>query len=359
MRFVSINLLILFLCFGNLPANDELSRIPLKPEKTTIPTTAKPIEIGNNQTVYFDMHAEVYIFTYQGAENRVTHEYFELPTKADVIVEGAVEPSSSPETLIYRYAVHSLPSSREGVWTFAITAPIKVSQPNTPEGWMVWLLPGSNFPKNDGMLWGAVKENPGTPPPKITYVHTTSEVEAKKKTSSRAVALWNSVGIPPGGTEAGFSFQSASLPGTVNCFAQSYQFVSVTYGEPGEPIESLTNKNSHIYLRGRTVGPVLESNAQPALIFKNLKDSIEEALKLHWVDSPQRAAELTKLVAAASAAWQQKKSLIAKKKLTELISKSEKENGKAITSELYAILKFNAEALLATAKQPHTGASSE
>lgn len=212
-------------------------------------------------------------------------------------------------------------------------------------------LPNLGFPDWKGVMWGDVRSRAGNPSPPIPYARTGREVEAslKRPLHSRPVATWYSVGVPPGKKQEGFSFVSARLPGIVPCYARGAQFTSIFYGGETEAMGRLMHQNSRLFLYGKTVGPVLESPPKdPAKTLKQLREWLVESQELGWINDGDLAARLSSMLEATRGYWQDGSETSARQELVEIIAVAEEERDTGITSELYAILKFNAEALLAS-----------
>ena len=209
-------------------------------------------------------------------------------------------------------------------------------------------LPNLGFPDWKGVMWGDVRSRAGNPSPPIPYARTGREVEAslKRPLHSRPVATWYSVGVPPAKKQEGFSFMSDRLPGIVPCYARGAQFTSIFYGGETEAMGRLMHQNSRLFLYGKTVGPVLESPPKdPAKTLKQLREWLVESQELGWVNNPEVAARLDLALERTLSSWRNGKESPAREALVEIIAVAEEQNGVGITQELYAILKFNAEAL--------------
>ena len=151
-------------------ADAQLQRLPLRREHATLSTSPKPSNFGEGQTIYYDSKRQVYIISYKGAEGESEQAFFELPTKAEAVVQGAAESISKGAPLLYRYTVHSLLTSREGISVFVITSQALTQEPAAPDkGWMIRSLPGATFPDDKGVRWSDVQKRPGNPIPRVPY----------------------------------------------------------------------------------------------------------------------------------------------------------------------------------------------
>lgn len=111
----------------------SLDRRPLQKPKPTIPTSAEPTSLGEGTSVRYDTKRHIYIFSHPGYDGKPGQLYFELPTKADVVVEASVERSESSNTLLYKYAVRNLRTSKQGVHVLVVTPPVGVANAAAPD----------------------------------------------------------------------------------------------------------------------------------------------------------------------------------------------------------------------------------
>lgn len=318
-----------------LSPENEFSRRTLEKPKPHIPTSERVVSVGEASVIY-DPRKEVYVFTYPGYDGKPRRMYFELRTKVEAVVEGSVAVTSEANRFVYQYTLHNFKSSRQGLGWFVVTTRQEVSGAKGPDsGWHVTELPTPVFPEHKGVMWSDSQPRKGIPPPPVRQASGIAS------------------GVPPGASRSGFSFESQLLPGIVFCFAQGWGFTPITYGEPPPEVDKLVRENTFLFLHGKTVGPVLGAHPEdPENSLTQLLKWLSEAQELGWVNDPKVAARLASRLEAARSNWQSGNKAAIEETISDVIAVAERERGVGITSELYAILKFNAEALLSSIDLP-------
>lgn len=256
--------------------------------------------------------------------------FFEYGTKVTAIVKANAHREGSD--FRYQYSVYNFKTSRQGLNTLVVTSKDRVSAITLPDnGWHAVLLTGSGparipFAKDKGISWSDSKIREGIPPPPVPQ------------------AAGAPSGVPPGQSLSGFSFKSLLLPGIVSCYARGWTFIPVTHGEAPQEVDSLLLEQTFLYEYGKTVGPVTEpASIDPAKMLNQLRLWTLEARKLGWVNgSPSEI--VTSLSQAAMLAEKGNPPAL-EKIINQALKQTEHANGKEISSELYAILKFNLEAI--------------
>lgn len=352
------------LWLGLLAATGGFARVPLaKPLPKGLPTTAEPVQLLPDASVQYDPAKEVYIFTYKRFDGRVAHMGFELRTKVDVVVEGSVERlalqhGDRRRQFRYSYTVHSLPTSRQGVNLFGVLTEQPVEDPSRPDDWEVYVPPKpENITGGTGASWSDWKIRPDVPlPPLPVFTEEMMKAHIQSEETGNPIlpvipeVIPGRTGVAPGKHVSGFSFASARLPGIVRCLAMGAHFTPVTHGEPPQEIDHLTHKNDFLYVEGKTVGPVLENPPRDApAALRQLQAWLSEAERLGWVRSRGLIRKIRFGLEKTAAEWTAHRWQSAAHELSGIIAIAEAEKDKGISSELYAILEFNCEALRASA----------
>ncbi|MEW5767955.1 MAG: hypothetical protein AB1797_10090 [bacterium] len=293
------------LCCGLISVAEGRSG-PLKPI-FTFDTSAQNVEYDSDNKSY-----KIYYESYEGERK---FWVLEPANKVEVYIDAKVEFSPVTEAYIYSYEVTSTENSLQSVWTFSVKyedfedAIVNVS---SPEGWFAGAF--SYIPILD---WG------GDP-------------------------YYDKV-IKPGEKQGGFSFQSQGLPGIVKCYAEGYTelFVFSNFesecaeaaGPPlPDPIENC--------VRGNTVGPIVPPEVfEPLSFLDNLISLKEQAYSLGWINNKGILNSLNQKLEAVRKNIQKGKIKTAKNILGAFINEVEAQKEKHLSSEAYALLKFNAQYL--------------
>lgn len=149
--------------------------------------------------------------------------------------------------------------------------------------------------------------------------------------------------IPQGTSDSTMSIQSPGLPCICAYYAQGYN------PNPNEPDnlnawyqDLLTNS-----VRGSTIGPCDPPNPLVASIFLDtLSTYSQRASRLGWIDNQGIANSLDQKLENAKSQLQKGNTTAARNALQALVNEVEAQNGKHLSSEAYALMKFNAEYLI-------------
>ncbi|MBU1598521.1 hypothetical protein KKG61_00170 [bacterium] len=178
---------------------------------------------------------------------------------------------------------------------------------------------------------------------------------------------WAYVGADKGGIEpdtsvTGFSAVGSGLPGIVNCYADGYAELWTFSNYEGEIAASQediflyensdeTNLLEYIPtdlgVAGKTVGPIAPLEVfEPLSFLDNLVSLKEQAYSLGWIDNKGILNSLDQKLEAAKKNIQKGKINTAKNILEAFINEVEAQKEKHLSSEAYALLKFNAQYLI-------------
>ncbi len=202
----------------------------------------------------------------------------------------------------------------------------------------------------DKLNWSNTKVNHYTPPGKDYY----------------------EIGVPPGTSVDGFVYSCTGLPSIVDCFFQSSRLSGADHELPGDVVDILKTLEGFPlnYVKGATVGPVLPPEPFIAITFLDtLLSYTHQSVTLGWL-KPKRDGDreddersddgivknIEKRIEKAKKELVKGDSIKARQELEKLVKKVEtlyKRNEKekyesdmVMTSEAYALLKYNTEYLI-------------
>lgn len=152
--------------------------------------------------------------------------------------------------------------------------------------------------------------------------------------------------IAPGKIEKDFSFTSVVLPGITEYYAEgAHKIPSFDEGMAQDSIpgyDDLTPYGSGII--GKTVGPVL-------IKYNNILDSLvtynSQSFNLGWIKTQLIKDKYNNYLTNAKTSLQQNKFVLARCYLQNILTGVDKDSSSTIKSEAYALLRYNAEYLLA------------
>ena len=160
--------------------------------------------------------------------------------------------------------------------------------------------------------------------------------------------------VEPGRSLGGFELVSKGVPAIRRCIVSPYFDVmvlfpdsddtTVTYSPP--PVDSVREA---VKFRGLTIGPAAPPlNLVPAVFIDTLISYKHQALALGWIKDPGTTTSLDQKLNNARQQLERGNTKSAKNILEAFVNEVEALNkqGKQITSEAYALLKYNAEYLI-------------
>lgn len=233
-----------------------------------------------------------------------------------IAVETAVSVEKLGDSYQYSYEVQNRPSAEQGVWQFwlIVSREIALTQLKAPRGW--------------DRSFGVVRER--------DY----SEIN------------WGTPGdfdILPGDSLRGFSFLSESIPGIVTYYVEGY--APAPSFEPGFAPDSIPGYDDLTPFGpgvvGQTVGPTLPPSPFIAInLLETLISYKHQALEFGWIDNERIANSLDAKLNNVKKQLERGKSKTAKNALKAFLNEVEAQKFKHLSSEAYALLKFNGEFLL-------------
>lgn len=259
-----------------------------------------------------------YLITWIGTDGKLKTIVFEPSIKVDVIVEAHVQYEEARRKFRYSYKLRNLKSSQQKLYSFILQTKAPLYRIMLPdEGWIFGPMHGFKVQEGVWMDWADVKHD--------------------------------RLGIPPGQEIEDISFESSGLPGIVGCYVRGYAEPMRGVGEDGMPeeIADTVYDASFKWPYGRTIGPVAPPEPfQPREFLQSLMAMLEESLSLGWIDRVETVNFFKSKLAKAEQAMRSKDYALTKSALREVIEEAEKLKETKITSEVYAILRFNAQYLI-------------
>ena len=182
----------------------------------------------------------------------------------------------------------------------------------------------------------------------------------------------NTLGIGQGESLSGFSFKSKGLPAIVKCYFRGFvryyvedDYEDVQEGDdrgdywtsclvfPEEPPQEIEDTLDPLIrfpndtVKGKTIGPgKIPEIFEPLPFLDNLVSLKEQAYSLGWIDNKGILNSLDQKLEAAKKNIEKGKVDTAKNILGAFINEVEAQKGKHLSSEAYALLKFNAQYLI-------------
>lgn len=306
---------------------------------------AAVVQDDEHLTINLDPVTGNYIIRYD--DDGVRQEViYEPPTKVSPSAQAQVDHDPDTASYTYRYKITNQIESAQLLFSFMISYGTPIENAVAPKGW-----DSASFHFMPVWDWAATMVEPR--------------------------------GIERGGSREGFSFQSKGLPGVAQAYFRGYTKIiafpeeePLSFEEKFKPIGDFPNNT----VQRKTVGPVAPpANFVPLEFLTYLIDLKHQAQTLGWIGGPKLVLELDKKLDEVKGKLFASEIESAVGKLTSFIEKveahyketkeheiekikepekkegKEPEEKKFITSEGYALLKFNAEYLkdqLSKSKEP-------
>jgi hypothetical protein len=163
----------------------------------------------------------------------------------------------------------------------------------------------------------------------------------------------------PGQSLGGFEMMSKGLPGIRRCIVSPYFDVIALFPDPddttltdyGPPVDSVRQA---VKFRTFTIGPTAPPSNFVSLIFLDtLSSYATRSRTLHWVANQSTADKYAGLFARAKSDLQQNNTNAARARLDTVLRQIPLDSIANLTSEAYALLKFNTEYLLSQLAATH------
>jgi hypothetical protein len=163
--------------------------------------------------------------------------------------------------------------------------------------------------------------------------------------------------IEPGAYGDGFKLTSSGMPGIKNCYFQGKRTIFLEFqggipdGSIGKEVHDLTAFPADYVVR-RTIAPVEPPSPFDATNFVDTLISYKhQALALGWITNQGIANSFDQKLENAHKQLERGNNKAAKNMLEAFLNEVEAQKDKHLTSEAYALLKFNAEYLISELKQ--------
>lgn len=283
------------LCFQSLSAQ-------VKPSITLDPST------GN------------YIIRYQGGNGQEQEIEYEPATKIEPLVKASVYYNNGSDLCKYEYTITNGENSKQRLFSFSVEKQSSVFSINKPnKDWHI-----GQFYYRPIVDWYNSKGSGGLSNPYD--------------------------GIAPDSSASGFSFQSSGLPTIVSSF---FEGTAKGLGFPDEPpmeIEEMLDPLIRFpanTVQRKTLGP--KDPPDPFIITAFLDTLVSykhQALDLGWITNKGIANSLDKKLENARKQLEKGKVKQAINMLNAFLNEVEAQKDKHLTSEAYALLKFNVEYLI-------------
>ncbi|MDE3058447.1 MAG: hypothetical protein KGJ59_10875 [Bacteroidota bacterium] len=209
----------------------------------------------------------------------------------------------------YEYQLQSLPNSKQNIWTFDVEYHAPVQEIQAPTEWL----------GDPGYL----------PPPRVQWYARDSLVE-----------------ISPDSKLGGFSFLSGGIP-SIEIYYVSGWVEPPVFTEENAPDSVIGDNVLENSVKGITIGPTAPPvNFSASTWIDTLISYKHQAVSLGWIDNQGIANSLDSKLDNAKSKLSAGDTTAAKNMLNAFVNEVEAQNGKQLTSEAYALLKFNAEYLI-------------
>jgi hypothetical protein len=271
-------------------------------------------------TVKYDSTSANYLIEFEGSKG-IVRSVFEPATKIAPQIIGVVERASNQTEYVYSYVVSNGQRAKQRLLKILIefgSRIFDVTRPNTE--------------------WSALTY---AKQPMVSWAHTRVD----------PAGLWTAYnGIPSDSTAGGFSYKSRGLPRIVDCHFQGATPTLQLDEEPPYEIEAALDSLEvfpNNTVRGKTLGPADPPVPFHALaLFDSLISYKHQALALGWITNKGIVNSLDQKLDNARKQLQRGNNKTAKNILEAFINEVEAQKDKHLSSEAYALLKFNAEYLV-------------
>lgn len=271
-------------------------------------------------SVTFDPATGNYIIQYQGFQGNIFQVIFEPATK----IEPEVVPTVTREdsvTFRYNYIVSNGVNSQQRLLRFTVslfTSVENITRPNRE--WRIGEY--SFFP---ALKWSHVMRDP-------SGISTPFD------------------GIAPDSSASGFSYESSGLPAIVTSYFRGTTLSPAFPEEPPEEVIAFLKplrKFPGDTVQGKTIGPADPPSPFDASTFLDtLISYTSQSLALGWISDQVTADKYEGHFSTAKTELQQADTTAARSELQTVLQEVAQDTGSVLTSEAYALLRFNTEYLL-------------
>ncbi len=272
-------------------------------------------------SVTFEPTSGNYIIQYQGASGNIIQIIFEPATKIEPDVDATVifEPTSG--MFRFKYVVSNGINSQQRLLAFSVHLFASIENKTRPN--REWLIGQYSF--FPALEWSHSMRDPGG-------LYTPFD------------------GIAPDSSASGFSYRSLGLPAIITSYFEGTTTGLAFPEEPPsimddllEPLEIFPNNT----VKEKTIGPKDPSSPFEASTFLDtLISYTDQSLALGWISGQQTADKYEGHFNTAQTALQQADTTAARSELQIVLQEAEQDSGSVLTSEAYALLRFNTEYLL-------------
>lgn len=249
-------------------------------------------------------------YTYSQEIQTPGHQY--LPTDG-VIVDVSCEISKTEQEFEYNYTIHNSNESKQRINAFYLKDALGVSDYKSPSNWKAQVSGSTN-----GISW---------------YVFP------NKKPSM----------IYPGENKSGFGYLTAGLPIINYYYILGYQPGPHLHGDYTPPfsIEDFRNNKLNNSVNGLTVSPADPPDSLVASTFiDTLLSYTSQSLALGWIANQATTDKYDSLFTTAKTLLQQNHIPYVESTLHTVLAEVDEDSSGNITSEAYALLRYNTEYLL-------------
>ncbi len=284
------------------------------------------------EEMYYDSHAEIefdaesgnYLLRWNSLDGEKKFEAtWEPKTNVDAMVEADVRCPVNTDLYEYRYVLVNSGTSKQKVQSFIVHCLSPATEAGAPDdGWYSRQLPEYVWHKT---LW------------------------------AWADTKYTREGIHPGHSQRGFWVRSRGLPTIVDCYAAGCAPTLHTLEELPTQISTALHAKMGLLangVSGVTVGPgQAPTGAKPSTeeLLEKMLGYTTVSLEQGWIETPKVAEQFLRFLSSAKETAARGDNDKATQALRSVIDEAERQTSlekKGLTSEAYALLKFNASYLL-------------
>jgi len=271
--------------------------------------------------ILYDEETGDYIFKFQYEEGGYIHTVvFEPATKIDPYVNSNVSYDDSSKLYIYFFTIRNGVTSKQRLLSFELDYYSSIEKVSNPS--FEWV--SGSFAYRKTFSWAHV---------------LASMLHPGKKN-----------GIPPDSTVSGFQFYSPGLPAICTAYFQGETRTLLFPEEPPGEIEAFLDVHERFpanTVQRKTLGPKdPPSPFVPTAFLDTLVSYTRQSKNLGWITDQAVAEKYEGYFTMAQNMLQQNRITETRAKLQEVLQDVEADSGAFLTSEAYALLRYNTEYLL-------------